>query len=116
MQKSVTYSDREKAAIVSLLIEMVNIDDHVVIEELAEINNINAELNVNQENFEMGKALKLSYAIDVVRQMSQNKKIVVGKFLTRIIDADGMVKSVELKLLNDICHRTGLDIIMNKLK
>lgn len=111
-----TYSDKEKAAIVSLLIEMANIDQLVTIEELAEVNDINAELNITQDIFEMGKALELSYAIEVVRQMSQNKKIAVGKFLTRIIDADGKVKSIELNLLNSICHRTGLDIVLKKLK
>ena len=95
-----TYSDNEKAAIVSLLIEMVNVDDTLAPEELNEINLINDELHITQDTFDLGKALDFQYAVEV------------ASYLTRIIDSDGIVHPVELQLLNRICKQTGLDIIL----
>lgn len=109
-----SYTDNQKAAIVSLLIEMINIDNIVSLEELNESNCINKELHISQEIFEMGKALKVEYAIDVLRKMTDMQKIEVGKLLTRIIDADGRVVPAELSLLKNICHNTGIDVILSQ--
>lgn len=109
-----SYTDSQKAAIVSLIIEMINVDNVVSIEELHVSNIINNELHITQDIFEMGKALKVEYAIDVVSKMTDTQKCEVGKLLTRIIDADGEVKSSELKLLSSIAKLTGLDIIISR--
>lgn len=114
MSDTITYSDLEKAAIISLLLEMANVDDDIAVEELNEINLINDELNITYEIFNHGKATDINYAIKRVSIMPEKKKLEVGSYLTRIIDADKIVKDVEIKLLNEICHRTGIDIIINK--
>lgn len=108
------YTDTQKAAIISLVIEMINIDNVVSIEELTVSNIINNELHISQEIFEMGKALQVEYAIELVKKMTDQQKFEVGKLLTRIIDADGVVKPVEINLLNSICNLTGLDVILSK--
>ncbi|MBQ0120863.1 MAG: TerB family tellurite resistance protein, partial [Bacteroidales bacterium] len=105
------YSDNEKSAIVSLLIEMINVDNVISLKEMDEINVINRDLNITEEVFLLGKALDFNYSVELVKHMSDEKKLEVAKYITRIIDADGVVKDVEIQLLNDICHRTGLDII-----
>lgn len=107
------YTDNEKAAIVSLLIEMINVDNIISPSEISEINVINHDLHITEEVFLMGKALDINYAIEIVKHMTDEKKIEVGKCITRIIDADGLVKDIEIQLLNDICYRTGLDIILS---
>ncbi|MBQ0070071.1 MAG: TerB family tellurite resistance protein [Bacteroidales bacterium] len=109
-----SYTDIQKASIISLIIEMINIDNVVSVEELTVSNIINNELHISQDIFEMGKALKVEYAIDVVKKMTDQQKFEVGKLLTRIIDADGDVKPVEISLLNSICKLTGLDVILSK--
>ena len=108
------YTDTQKAAIISLVIEMINIHNVVSVEELTVSNIINNELHISQEIFEMGKALQVEYAIELVKKMTDQQKFEVGKLLTRIIDADGVVKPVEINLLNSICNLTGLDVILSK--
>ena len=84
-----TYTTLQKEAIVSLIIEMANADSIVSLEELHTSNVINAELGITDEIFCVGRALSLEYALEVVRQMSNEQKVDVGYMLTRIIDADG---------------------------
>ncbi len=45
------FSDVEKQAIVSLIIEMINVDQVITIEEVYASNAINAELGINEEIF-----------------------------------------------------------------
>ncbi|MBQ7689955.1 MAG: hypothetical protein IJT30_02030 [Muribaculaceae bacterium] len=107
----IEYSNRQKEAIVSLLIEMVNADRKVTLEELHETNVINAELVITDDIFRVGRALGLPYAIEVVREMTDEQKLDVGHILTRIIDVDG-VDDDEINLLNYICVETGIDKLL----
>ncbi|MBR6284449.1 MAG: TerB family tellurite resistance protein [Muribaculaceae bacterium] len=109
---NIEYTTRQKEAIVSLLIEMANADNKVTLEELHESNVINAELGITDEIFRVGRALALPYAIEVLKQMSDEQKIDVGLMLTRIIDADGEVDDVEIDLLNHICTAAGIDKLL----
>lgn len=115
MEKAFTYSENEKAAIVSLLLEMVNIDGNIDNSEIKECNKINEELNISEETFKMGRALDFNFSLHIVKGMPVKKKIAVSKYLTRIIDANDEVTDTEIKLLNKICEQTGLDIILNNI-
>lgn len=107
------FTPTQKEAIVSLVIEMINADGMVSLEELYESNVINDELEITQEMFNVGYALDVDYAADVVRRMNDEQKLYVGLLLTRIIDADRAVDE-EFELLNSICQRTGIDIALDK--
>ena len=105
---NVNFTDIEKQAIVSLIIEMVNADRVITMEELIASNNINVELGINDEVFQAGLALNADYAVEVVKKMDTDRKCFVARLLVRIMDADGASES-EHDLLEYIGQRIGLD-------
>ena len=67
---NVNFSDFEKQAIVSLIIEMINSDRVITIEEMYASNAINAELGITEEVFRAGMALDFDYAIEHITATS----------------------------------------------
>ena len=116
MEKKHNFTDNQKAAIVSLIIEMINADHKIQPDEIIESNIINAELGITEEIFHMGYALDVNYAMEMVRKFSDEDKLLVGCLLVRIIDADDDVKDEEISLFNHICHQTGIDILLRDVK
>lgn len=114
MIDSILFNSHEKAVVVSLLIEMANVDDNVAFEELVTTNNIFARLGIDRDTFETGRALDTKYAIEAVKAMTDEQKLVLGKLLVEVIDADDKVTHSELALLNHICRQSGIDVILNK--
>ncbi len=107
------FTREEKAAIVSLIIEMINSDGSVTYQELLTTNVIVRELAVDSDTFNLGVRLKPEHAIALVSRLDDSKKIAVGKLLTRAIDADGNVDTRELALLGTICRATGIDKLLS---
>lgn len=116
MERQHIFTDNQKAAIVSLIIEMINADHEIQPDEIIESNVINAELGITEEIFHMGYALDVNYAIEMVRKFPDEDKLLVGSLLVRIIDADKDVKDEEIRLLNRICQQTGIDIALRDIK
>lgn len=104
---SVEFTDIEKQAIVSLMIEMINVDRQITLEEMYATNVINAELNITEDIFRAGMALDFMYAIEVVKKMDVTRKCYIAQQLTRIMDADG-ADEPEHELLVRIGELTGL--------
>ena len=114
MTDKIVYTDRQKEAIVSLIIEMVNADRKVSLEELHTSNVINAELGITDGIFRVGRALDVQYAIEIIKEMTDEQKLDVGFQLTRIIDADEDGDDEEIALFNRICVETGIDEIVRR--
>lgn len=112
IMKSFNFTSEQKAAIVSVLIEMVNIDGTVAYEELVRQNFIHYQLQVDDDIFELGRSLKYDYAVKMIATMADDQKMFVAKLLIDIIDADDEVNEAELALLNDFCARTGVEKIL----
>ncbi len=96
------YSNIEKAAIVCLLIELINADKTVALDERYIFNQICNELAVTQDIFDAGKSMDMDYAVVVVKHMNEDQKMAIAVLMTRIIDADGGVHDKELSVLNKI--------------
>ena len=116
MAESITYSSRQQEALVSLIIEMINCDRNITLEELHTSNVINAELGITDDIFRVGLALDARYALQIVKEMTDEQKLYTGLLLTRIIDADGKVEDDEIQLLNHICKETGIDVLLAGIK
>ena len=101
----------EKVAIVSLLIEMINADMKVAYEELITFNLICRKLGIDHNAFAVGRELKYHYALNVVKNMTQEKKRQFSQMLVDIIDSDTLVDDKEIKLLNHICSSVGIDLL-----
>jgi uncharacterized tellurite resistance protein B-like protein len=113
MKENIAFTARQKEAIVSLIIEMINVDRKITLEELHTSNVINAELEITDDIFRVGCALDVKYAIQIVSEMSDEQKLNTGLLLTRIIDADGNVDDNELSLLAHICNATGITQLLD---
>lgn len=110
---TIEFSETQKAAIVSLLIEMINADGEVDPRECDLFNVICVELGINDEAFSLGQRLDSFVALDMMKRMSDTQKIATAHLLTRVIDADSKDDDNEIKLFNLICRATGVDVLIN---
>lgn len=109
----IEFSETQKAAIVSLLIEMINADKVVDPCECTVFDTICVEYGISEEAFKVGRSLNSMVAIDVMKRMSDIQKITTARLLTRVIDADANDDDREIRLFNLICGATGVDILIN---
>jgi len=107
------FNETQKAAIVSLLIEMINVDGVVDSSECAEFNTICVECGIGEEAYSVGRSLDSMVAIDIMKKMNDLQKIAVAQLLTRVIDADACDDDKEIQLFNIICVATGVDVLVN---
>ena len=112
----IQFNETQKAAIVSLLIEMINIDGVVDPSECAVFNTICVEYGITEDAFSVGRSLNSMVAIDIMKKMNDLQKITVAQLLTRVIDADACDDDKEIQLFNIICVATGVDVLVNALK
>lgn len=106
------FTDQEKIAIVSLLIEMANADRQIAYEEMITINLICQRLEIDHNSFVVGHGLKCEHAIEVLKGMHNDKKMQFAKLLVEIIDSDQKVTESELALLNHACKAIGIDELL----
>ena len=113
--KNVQFSATQKAAIVSLLIEMINIDDTVDPRERDVFDAICAENAIDEETYRLGRSLDCMIALDMMKAMSDRQKLAAAFLLTRVIDADAHDDDREIMLFNIICKETGVDTLINAI-
>jgi uncharacterized tellurite resistance protein B-like protein len=111
MKEQPMFNDGERAALVSLLLEMVNVDHSVAYEELIVTNNIHSRFSISTNDFNAGRNLDPVHALYVVKNMTDVQKRTVAQLLVEVIDADELVTDEEINLLNFICTATGLDLL-----
>jgi len=107
-----TFTTQEKVAIVSLLIEMANSDNHIAYEEMITFNLICQRLKIDHNSFVVGHGLKCEHAIHVLNSMSNEKKMELAKMMVEIIDSDNHVEETEIALLNHACKALGIDQLL----
>lgn len=108
----IDFNETQKAAIVSLLIEMINVDRVVDPSECDVFDSICVEYGICEETFSLGRSLDSMVAIDIMKRMSDMQKIVTAQLLTRVIDADAKDDDLEIRLFNVICRATGVDVLV----
>ena len=111
MKEQPMFNEGERAALVSLLLEMVNVDRSVAYEELIVTNHIHSRFAICTDDFNAGRNLDPVHALYVVKNMNDDQKRTVAQLLVEVIDADQIVTDEEINLLNFICDATGLDIL-----
>lgn len=108
----VDFNETQKAALVSLLIEMINADKVVDPAECAVFDTICVEYEICEETFNLGRSLNCMVAVDIMKRMSDIQKIATAHLLTRVIDADAKDDNKEIQLFNAICKATGVDVLV----
>jgi len=109
----IVFNETQKAAIVSLLIEMINADSVVDPCECSEFDKICVEYGVGEETFRLGRSLDSMVAISIMKGMSDVQKIATAQLLIRVIDADANDDDKEIQLFNIICKATGVDVLID---
>ena len=110
---TIEFNETQKAAIVSLLIEMINVDMKVDASECAVFNTICVENSISEDTYNIGRNLDALVAINIMKNMSDIQKIATAQLLIRVIDADAVDDDNEIKLFNVICEATGVDILIH---
>ena len=105
------FTDQEKIAIVSLLIEMANADQRIAYEEMITLNLICQKLEIDHNSFVVGHGLKCEHAIEILKTINDEKKKELAKLMVDIIDSDNQVDDTEIKLLNYACKKIGIDLL-----
>lgn len=108
----VDFNETQKAALVSLLIEMINADQVVDPLECDVFDTICVEYGIGDDAFNLGRNLNCMVAVDIMKRMSDMQKIVTAQMLTRVIDADASDDDKEIQLFNVICRATGVDVLI----
>lgn len=106
------FTSQEKIAIVSLLIEMANADKQIAYEEMITFNLICQRLEIDHSSFVVGHGLKCEHAIEVLKTMTDEKKLALATMLVDIIDSDNQVDDSEIALLNHACQQLGIDKLL----
>ena len=109
----IDFTETQKAAIVSLLIEMINVDNEVHPNECAVFDTICVEYGICDDTFNLGRSLNSMVALDIMKRLGDMQKILTAQLLTRVIDADAKDDDKEIQLLNIICRATGVDTLIN---
>ena len=109
----IQFNETQKAAVVSLLIEMINADSVVDPSECDVFDTICAEYCIDDDIFNLGRSLNSLVALDIMKRMSDMQKLATAQLLTRVIDADARDDDKEIKLFNIICNVTGVDVLIN---
>jgi len=107
------FSEQEKIAILSMLIEMANADNRVAYEEMITFNLLCRRLEIDHNSFVVAHGLKCEHAIEVLKNMSDDKKLQLAQMMVEIIDSDNNVDDTEIALLNHACHEIGIDTLLN---
>lgn len=111
----VQFNETQKAALVSLLIEMINADKVVDPTECEVFDTICAECGIEDDTFRLGRSLNSMVAIDIMKRMNDVQKIATARMLIRVIDADAHDDDKEIRLFNVICSATGVDVLINAM-
>ena len=103
------FTNQEKIAIMSVLIEMANADKVIAYEEMITINLICRRLEIDHNSFVVGHGLKYDHAIEVLKNMNDDKKRELARLMVELIDSDNIVDEYEIALLNHACSKIGID-------
>lgn len=106
------FTSQEKIAVLSLLIEMANANDQIAYEEMITINLICQKLEIDHDSFVVSYDLRCEHAIEVLKNMSDDKKLQLARMMVEIIDSDNNVDDREIALLNHACHEIGIDTLL----
>ncbi len=107
-----TFNQQEKIALLSLLIEMANADQHIAYEEMIAINLICRRLDIDHNSFLVAHGLKPQHAIEVLKSMSDDNKLQLAQLMVDVIDSDSQVNDAEIQLLNHACREIGIDHLL----
>lgn len=105
-----SLSNDYKAALISLIIEVVNADNVIEYTEFLTVNQILQELEITDDLYAKGKTFDLLLAMHTIRPLSKECKTAVGLLLLECAEADRKIQPEEQCVLTKIFKTTGIHL------
>ena len=84
-------------------------DDRIYEGESFFISQLSKVVDFDRKLFDKAREMKLDDAIQILREMSEEKKEALAVMLNEAANADGKVQEDELRTIYDIFSRAGVD-------
>lgn len=103
-----TLSEKEKACLVSLTLEIINADYRVSDNEMRYYSLMQKDFSLTERDFNNGQAMDPYLALDILKNMSDDKKTAIALVLRKLISVDGQPHSYAIDALNEITIKADL--------
>lgn len=106
---TVEFTQTEKLGVLKAIDQVLRVDDRIYEGESFFVSQLSKVVDFDRNLFDQARAMNLHEAIDVLREMSDEKKEALAAMLNEAANADGKVQEAELKTIYDIFSRAGMD-------
>lgn len=103
-----TLSEKEKASLVSLTLEIINADYKITDNEMRFYSLMQKDFSLTECDFNNGRSMDPYLALDVLKNMSDDKKTAIGLVLRKLISIDGQPHDYAIDALNEITIKADL--------
>ena len=107
-------TEKEKACLISLTLEIMNADYKITANEMRFYNLMQKDFSLTNQDFENGRAMDPYVALGILKEMSDDKKTAIGLILRKLISVDGAPHNHAIDALNEITIKGDLLRAMKK--
>ena len=105
----VEFNKTEKLGVLKAINQVLRVDDRIYEGESFFVSQLSRVVGFDRKLFEQARDMKLDEAIQILREMSEEKKEALAVMLNEAANADGKVQEEELRTIHDIFSRAGVD-------
>ena len=105
----VEFNRLEKLGVLKAIDQVLRVDDRIYEGESFFVSQLSRVIDFDREIFERAGKMELDDAIKVLRDMPDHKKEALAVMLNEAANADGKVQEEELRTIQDIFSRAGVD-------
>lgn len=103
------FNRLEKLGVLKAIDQVLRVDDRIYEGESFFVSQLSRVIDFDRELFERAGKMELDDAIKVLRDMPDHKKEALAVMLNEAANADGKVQEEELRTIQDIFSRAGVD-------
>lgn len=107
-------TEKEKACLVSLTLEIMNADYKITDNEMRFYTLMQKDFSLTEYDFKNGQAMDPYVALDILKNMSDDKKTAIGLVLRKLISVDGQPHNYAIDALNEITIKADLLVAMKR--
>lgn len=101
-------TEKEKACLVSLTLEIINADYKITDNEMRYYALMERDFSLTECDFKNGRAMDPYVALDILKNMPDDKKTAIGLVLRKLISVDGQPHNYAIDALNEITIKADL--------